>query len=55
MACDFRLVTRDCFMVIGILQVELTIHDAQSLKDKRRVVSSLSQSAAKGASSISNG
>ncbi|MBX3383779.1 MAG: DUF503 domain-containing protein [Phycisphaeraceae bacterium] len=28
-------------MVIGILQFELFIHDAESLKDKRRVVSSL--------------
>ena len=28
-------------MVIGILQVELLIHDASSLKDKRRVVRSL--------------
>ena len=28
-------------MVIGILQVELAIHHAQSLKDKRRVVASL--------------
>lgn len=28
-------------MVIGILQFELLIHDAQSLKDKRRVVSSV--------------
>ncbi len=28
-------------MVIGILQVELTIDGADSLKDKRRVVSSL--------------
>ena len=28
-------------MVVGILQVELTIGDAESLKDKRRVVSSL--------------
>jgi uncharacterized protein YlxP (DUF503 family) len=28
-------------MVIGILQVELTINGADSLKDKRRVVSSL--------------
>ncbi|GAB4190160.1 MAG: DUF503 domain-containing protein [Phycisphaeraceae bacterium] len=28
-------------MVIGILQVELTIDGAESLKDKRRVVSSL--------------
>ena len=28
-------------MVVGILQFELLIHDAQSLKDKRRVVSSL--------------
>lgn len=28
-------------MVIGILQVELTIDGAQSLKDKRRVVASL--------------
>ncbi len=28
-------------MVVGILQIELTIDDAQSLKDKRRVVKSL--------------
>jgi len=28
-------------MVIGVLQVELLIGDAQSLKDKRRVVQSL--------------
>ncbi len=28
-------------MIIGILQVELTIGGAQSLKDKRRVVASL--------------
>jgi uncharacterized protein YlxP (DUF503 family) len=28
-------------MVVGILQVELTIDDPQSLKDKRRVVSSV--------------
>lgn len=28
-------------MVIGILQFELLIHDAESLKDKRRVVRSL--------------
>lgn len=28
-------------MVVGILQVELTIDDARSLKDKRRVVSSV--------------
>lgn len=28
-------------MVIGVLQFDLIIHDAQSLKDKRRVVSSL--------------
>lgn len=28
-------------MVIGVLQFELLIHDAQSLKDKRRVVASL--------------
>jgi len=28
-------------MVIGVLQFELLIHDAASLKDKRRVVSSL--------------
>jgi uncharacterized protein YlxP (DUF503 family) len=28
-------------MVIGILQFELLIHDAESLKDKRRVLSSL--------------
>lgn len=28
-------------MVVGILQVELAIEGAQSLKDKRRVVSSL--------------
>lgn len=28
-------------MVIGVLQVELTIPDAQSLKEKRRVVTSL--------------
>lgn len=28
-------------MVVGILQVELSIDGAQSLKDKRRVVSSL--------------
>lgn len=28
-------------MVIGILQFDLLIHDASSLKDKRRVVSSL--------------
>ena len=28
-------------MVIGVLQVELLIDDAMSLKDKRRVVSSL--------------
>ena len=28
-------------MVIGVLQFDLLIHDAQSLKDKRRVVSSL--------------
>lgn len=28
-------------MIIGLLQFHLLIHDAQSLKDKRRVVSSL--------------
>ena len=28
-------------MIIGVLQVELTIDGSQSLKDKRRVVSSL--------------
>jgi uncharacterized protein YlxP (DUF503 family) len=28
-------------MVIGVLQFELLIHDAQSLKDKRRVIRSL--------------
>lgn len=28
-------------MVIGILQLELLIHDATSLKDKRRIVMSL--------------
>lgn len=28
-------------MVLGVLQFELAIHDAQSLKDKRRVVNSL--------------
>ena len=28
-------------MVIGVLQFELLIHDAQSLKDKRRVVRSV--------------
>lgn len=28
-------------MVIGVLQFDLLIHDAQSLKDKRRVVNSL--------------
>jgi len=28
-------------MVVGVLQFELLIHDAQSLKDKRRVVRSL--------------
>lgn len=28
-------------MVIGVLQFELRIHDAESLKDKRRVVKSL--------------
>lgn len=28
-------------MIVGILQFELLIHDAQSLKDKRRVVRSL--------------
>lgn len=28
-------------MVIGVLQFDLIIHDAQSLKDKRRVISSL--------------
>jgi len=28
-------------MIVGILQVELTIDDARSLKDKRRVVSSV--------------
>ncbi|MCE7975437.1 MAG: DUF503 domain-containing protein [Leptolyngbya sp. PLA1] len=30
-------------MVIGVLQFELLIHDAQSLKDKRRVVASLKE------------
>lgn len=34
--------TRTCTtMIIGILQFELIIHDAQSLKDKRRVVRSV--------------
>lgn len=28
-------------MVLGVLQFELAIHDAQSIKDKRRVVNSL--------------
>ncbi len=28
-------------MVVGILQLEISIHDAMSLKDKRRVVLSL--------------
>jgi uncharacterized protein len=28
-------------MVVGILQIELTIDDARSLKDKRRVVTSV--------------
>ncbi|MEX0774073.1 MAG: DUF503 domain-containing protein [Phycisphaeraceae bacterium] len=28
-------------MIIGVLQVELMIHQAQSLKDKRRVVMSI--------------
>ncbi len=28
-------------MIIGVLQIELRIHDAQSLKDKRRVVHSV--------------
>lgn len=28
-------------MVVGILQIELHVHDAESLKDKRRVVRSL--------------
>jgi uncharacterized protein YlxP (DUF503 family) len=28
-------------MTVGILQLELSIHDAMSLKDKRRVVKSL--------------
>ena len=29
------------FMVIGVLQIELEIPEAQSLKDKRRVIKSL--------------
>jgi len=28
-------------MIIGVLQLELAIHDAMSLKDKRRVILSL--------------
>ena len=28
-------------MIIGVLQIELRIHDADSLKDKRRVVNSV--------------
>jgi len=35
-------------MVIGILQLELRVHDAMSLKDKRRVVKSLKDRIAHG-------
>ncbi len=33
--------SRDLSMVIGVLQLELSVGDAMSLKDKRRVVKSL--------------
>jgi len=35
-------------MTVGILQLELSIHDAMSLKDKRRVVKSLKDRLANG-------
>jgi hypothetical protein len=35
-------------MVIGVLQLEINIHDAMSLKDKRRVVKSLKDRLAHG-------
>lgn len=35
-------------MVIGVLQVEIVIHDAMSLKDKRRVVKSIKDRIAHG-------
>jgi uncharacterized protein len=35
-------------MTIGVLQLELSIHDAMSLKDKRRVVKSLKDRIAHG-------
>jgi len=35
-------------MTVGILQLELSIHDAMSLKDKRRVIKSLKDRLANG-------
>jgi len=35
-------------MTIGVLQIELSIHDAMSLKDKRRVVKSIKDRIAHG-------
>lgn len=40
--------TRDIFMHVGILQVEIAIPDAMSLKDKRQVVKSLKDRIAHG-------
>ncbi|MCC6422185.1 MAG: DUF503 domain-containing protein [Phycisphaerales bacterium] len=35
-------------MIIGVLQIELAIHDAMSLKDKRRVIRSIKDRIAHG-------
>ena len=35
-------------MTIGVLQIELSIHDAMSLKDKRRVIKSIKDRIAHG-------
>lgn len=35
-------------MIIGVLQIELLIHDAMSLKDKRRVIRSIKDRIAHG-------
>lgn len=39
--CDELEWTEGTALIVGILQFELMIHDAQSLKDKRRVVRSV--------------